>query len=53
MYNFFIDLIIWSFSIYGFLNFIDEFILDFFAYILRHLMNICTFFRKFIAKLSR
>lgn len=53
MYNFFIDLFIWSFFIYGILKFMEEFAFDFFAYILQKSMNICTFFRKFIAKKTR
>lgn len=53
MYNFFVDLFIWSFAIYGFINFINEFILDIFYYIIIAFVNMAIFFKKFIAKFSR
>lgn len=53
MYNFFIDLIIWSFAIFGFIKFTEEFIWDVFSYIFIAVLRVAIFFKKFIAKLSR
>ncbi len=53
MYNFFVDLFVWSFAIYGFIKFVGEFIWQFLSYIILSFININTFFKKFIAKLSR
>lgn len=53
MYNFFIDLVIWSFAIFGFLKFIDEFALAGFCKVYRFFEYIIISFKKFIAKKSR
>ena len=53
MYNFFIDLIIWSFAIFGFLKIIDEFALDGFCNIYRVFEYIIISFKKFVAKKFR
>lgn len=53
MYNFFVDLLIWSFAIYGFIKFMDEYIWDIFCYIISLFIGVTTFFKKFVAKLSR
>lgn len=53
MYNFFVDLIIWTFFIYGFIKFLEEFSLDFVCYIIYILINTVTMFKKFIAKFAR
>ena len=50
MYNFFIDLIIWTFAIYGFLKFIDEFWLNTCCKIIEIFLYIMLTFKKFIAK---
>lgn len=53
MYNFFIDLIIWSFAIFGFLKFVDEFALDIFYCIFTFFTYIAMSLKKFVAKFSR
>ena len=53
MYNFFIDLVIWSFAIFGFIKFFDEFALDIVYYIANFIICISVFFKKLIAKFER
>lgn len=53
MYNFFIDLIIWSFAIFGFLKFVDEFALDSFYKVYRFFEYIVISLKKFVAKKYR
>lgn len=53
MYNFFVDLTIWSFAIYGFIKFFEEFILDICCYIVNFCFSIYITFKKFVAKFSR
>lgn len=53
MYNFFIDLTIWSFAIFGFIEFWGEFALDIIRYIVVFFIYINIMLKKFVAKFSR
>ena len=53
MYNFFIDVIIWSFAIFGFLKFIDEFALEFFCKTYEIIEYTFSILKKFVAKFCR
>ena len=52
MYNFFADLIVWSFAIFGFIKFFGEFALDFTCYIINIFIYIIVLLKKFVAKFS-
>lgn len=53
MFGYIIDVLIWSFAIYGFLNFIKEFWLDMLCYIVEKCVTLVIFFKKFVAKFCR
>ena len=52
MYNFFADLLIWTFAIFGFIKFLDEFLIDIICYIINFFIYIPIILKKFVAKLS-
>lgn len=50
MYNFFVDLIIWTFAIYGMTKFLEEFAIDIVCIIIKPIYLINCFVKKCIAK---
>ena len=46
----FLEVILWTFAIYGFTMFFEEFLIDFFTVIFFMSNKIATFFKKLIAK---
>ena len=50
MYNFFVDIVIWSFAIFGLLTFLKEFAIDFLC---RISTFVYIFVKKIIAKTRR
>lgn len=50
MYNFFVDVLIWSFAIYGLFNFLNEFALDFVCYIIEWGVKVFAFLKKIFLK---
>ncbi len=53
MYSLIIDTFIWSFAIYGFLNFLEEYFLESICYIICKFIYIIKLFKNFIAKKDR
>ncbi|MBQ9267641.1 MAG: hypothetical protein IJ217_05135 [Clostridia bacterium] len=51
MYNFLIDVIVWSFAIYGFTNIIKEFWLDAICYIIKKLIRLKHMIRQKLGSL--
>ena len=49
MYNYFVDVIIWSFSIYGFICFMDEYLLESVCYIIMKCVYFVRKFRKYLS----
>lgn len=53
MFGYFVDVILWSFAIYGFWNFWREFWADALCYILEKCAILVLFFKKLVAKFCR
>ena len=53
MYSLIIDILIWSFAIYGFVSFIEEFFINTICYIILKTINIVKFCENIIAKKER
>lgn len=50
MYNFFIDLTIWSFFVFGVIKFLEEYAIDSICYIVNFCIYINIMLKKFVAK---
>lgn len=50
MYNVFVDVLIWSFAIYGLINFLDEFAFDFICYIVESCVKVVLAFKRIFFK---
>ena len=53
MYGYVLDVIIWSFAIYGFINFMREYLLETFCYLVSQSVYIVKISSKFIVKKIR
>lgn len=52
MYNFFVDLLIWTFFIFGFIKFLEEFFYDIIYYGFLPFTYIVRFFKKVVDKIK-
>ena len=53
MYGYVLDVVIWSFAIYGFMNFCKEFLLEYLLYVALKFIYIVKLSVKFIVKKIR
>ncbi|MBQ9280318.1 MAG: hypothetical protein IJ215_04675 [Clostridia bacterium] len=53
MYGYFIDVILWSFSIYGLISFLKEYLLEGICYIFLQVCYVMKKMRKYFAKVAK